>query len=108
YPDGSPTVADVILDDGKMHTVALVSGGKGGKGIVAIDITETIDEETGEVLGPKPLWHKVPGGANAGQALSKPVIARVQVAGESRFYAIMATGLASENPVAPFTKGRLV
>ncbi len=105
YPDGSPTVADVILDDGQIHTIAIVSGGNGHKSIFALDVTETIDEDTGTILGPQPLWHIVPGGALAGQALSKPVVARVSIAGASKFYAIMATGVASDNPVAPFTKG---
>jgi len=106
YPDGSPTVADVILDDGAVHTIAVVSGGNGSKGVFALDITETIDEVTGTVLGPTPLWHIVPGGALAGQALSKPVVARLNIGGTSKFYAIMATGVAAENPVAPFTYGR--
>ena len=106
YPDGSPTVADVILDDGAVHTVAIISGGNGHESIFALDVTETIDEVTGTVLGPQPLWHIVAGGALAGQALSKPVIARVKVSGNSKFYAVMATGTASDNPVAPFTKGR--
>ena len=105
YPDGSPTVADVILDDGAVHTVAIVSGGNGHKSVFALDITETIDETTGAIIGPQPLWHLVPGGALAGQALSKPVIARVNVSGTSKFYSLMATGTASDNPVAPFTKG---
>ncbi len=47
----------------------------------------------------------VPGGALAGQALSKPVVARVNIGGTTKFYAIMGTGTASDNPVAPFTKG---
>ncbi len=106
FPDGSPTVTDVILADGNVHTVAIIGGGTGHKSVTAIDITETINETTGVVIGPTPLWHLVPGGASAGQALSKPVIARVNVAGTPRFYAIMATGVASDNPSAPFTKGR--
>ncbi|MCP4449606.1 MAG: hypothetical protein GY811_30390 [Myxococcales bacterium] len=108
YPDGSPTVADVVLSDGELHTVAIVAGGNGGKGVFALDITETVDEDDGSINGPDPLWHAVPGGAAAGQALSKPVVARVDVGGDTEFYAIMATGVASDNPVAPFTKGREV
>lgn len=106
YPDGSPTVADVILDDGEIHTIAIVSGGNGHKSVFALDVTETIDEDTDAILGPQPLWHVVPGGSLAGQALSKPVVARVSIGGTSRFLAIMATGSASDNPIAPFTKGR--
>lgn len=106
YPDGSPTVADVIFPDDTIHTVAIISGGNGSRGITALDITETLDDTTGAIIGPTPLWHITPGGASAGQATSKPVIARVLVAGVQRFYAIMATGIASENPNAPFTKGR--
>ncbi len=108
YPDGSPTVADVILSDGELHTVAIISGGNGHNGVFALDITETVDEDDGSINGPDPLWHAVPGGSTAGRALSKPVIARVEVNGNSEFYAIMGTGVASDNPVAPYTKGREV
>ncbi len=98
YPDGSPTVGDVIFHDGTVHTVAIVAGGNGHRGVFALDITEPIDEESGKVRGPKPLWQIVPGGATAGEALSKPVIARVEVEGRELFYAILATGRASEDP----------
>lgn len=108
YPDGSPTVSDVILADGELHTVAIVSGGNGSNSVFALDITETIDENTGAVRGPDPLWDIVPGGASAGQALSKPAIARVRVNGVDRFYAIIATGVDSTNPTAPYSKGREV
>ncbi len=105
YPDGSPTVGDVILDDGEVHTIALVSGGAGSRGVTALDITETITD-SGTVVGPTPLWDVLPGGASAGQALSKPVIARVEIDDEARFIAILATGRAPENPSIPYTKGR--
>ncbi len=97
YPDGSPTVADVKLSDGKMHTVALVSGGNGSKAVFALDITDTTD--------PKPMWHDVPGGAEAGQGYSKPAIARVKINGNERFIAIMGTGFANNNPSPPYTRG---
>lgn len=106
YPDGSPTVADVIFNDGTVHTVAVVAGGNGHRSVFAIDITETVDEITGVVVGPTPMWDLIPGGAFAGQANSKPVIARVKIAGTPKFIAIIATGVASDNPIAPFSKGR--
>ncbi len=105
YPDGSPTVGDVLIG-GDIRTIAIVGGGNGNRSVFALDITETIEDGTNVVVGPKPLWTIEPGGSLAGQALSKPVIARVLVNGTSRFYAIMASGIASENPIAPFTKGR--
>lgn len=105
YPDGSPTVGDVVLSDGEIHTVALISGGAGSRGVTALDITETITE-SGRVVGPTPLWEVLPGGASAGHALSKPVMARVTLDSEDRFIAILATGRAPENPSAPYTKGR--
>ncbi len=96
YPDGSPTVGDVILSDGNIHTVLIAGGGNGSRGIYALDITNTVPG------GPEPLWQIIPGGAQAGQALSKPVIARVDISGTSRFIAILATGPAPGFP----TKGR--
>ncbi len=105
YPDGSPTVGDVVLSDGEIHTVALIAGGSGSRGVTALDITETINNG-GRVVGPTPLWDILPGGASAGQALSKPVIARVEIDEQARFIAILATGRAPENPSAPYTKGR--
>ena len=95
----------MILADGEVHTVALVSGGAGSRGVTALDITETIND-SGTVVGPTPLWDVLPGGASAGQALSKPVIARVEIDEETRFIAILATGRAPENPSSPYTKGR--
>lgn len=104
YPDGSPTVADVRLSDGEMHTVAMVSSGNGGKSIAAMDITETIDPNSGAIIGPDPLWHKQPGGSSAGQAFNKPAIARIQVDGTERFIAIMGTGI----DYSSTTRGRII
>ncbi len=97
FPDGSPTVADVLMSDGEMHTVAIVAGGNGSRSVVALDITATI-LAGGQVVGPKPLWDIVPSGAEAGQTMSKPVVARVLVAGAEKFYVVIATGRASEDP----------
>lgn len=108
YPDGSPTIADVKLSDGEFHTVAIVGDGNGGSGVFAIDITETIDEETQEVLGPTPLWHTTAGGALAGQAMSKPVVARVLVDDKETYVAIFGSGVAADDPTAPYDKGRII
>ncbi len=107
YPDGSPTLADYRKADGSYGTVAVVGSGAGGKGLMALDVTSTISS-TGTVTGPTPLWTAVPGEADAGQAFSKPAVARVLIAGAEKFVAIAATGLASDNPTPPFTKGRVV
>ncbi len=107
FPDGSPSIADVKIG-GDLRTVAVVASGNGGKSIAAMDITETIDPVDDSVSGPQPLWHATPGDADAGQSFAKPVIARVDIAGQERFIAIAGTGLAYDNVVPPYTKGRTV
>jgi hypothetical protein len=107
FPDGSPTLADYRKSDGNYGTVALVSSGAGGKSLMALDVTSTINT-SGTVVGPTPMWTTVPGEADAGQAYSKPAVARVLIGGAEKFVTIAATGIASDNPSAPFTKGRIV
>ena len=107
FPDGSPTLADYRKADGSFGTVAVVGSGAGGKSLMALDVTATINA-TGTVVGPTPLWTAVPGEADAGQAFAKPAVARVLIGGAEKYVAIAATGIASDNPSAPFTKGRVV
>ena len=107
FPDGSPTLADYRKADGSFGTAALVGSGAGGKSLLALDVTETVTT-SGAVVGPTPLWTTVPGEADAGQAYAKPAVARVLIGGAEKFIAIAATGIANENPTAPFTKGRVV
>jgi hypothetical protein len=107
YPDGSPTLADYRKADGSFGTAALIGSGAGGKSLMALDVTATVSS-SGSVVGPTPLWTTVPGEADAGQAFAKPAVARVLVGGAEKFVAIAATGIANENPTAPFTKGRVV
>ena len=102
YPDGSPSVADVKLSDGEMHTVAVFGSGNGGRTITALDITSS------DTNGPIPLWHYTPGGSTAGMTHSKPTIARVSISGSEKFIAIFGSGVAPENSSPPFTKGRMV
>jgi hypothetical protein len=108
YPDGSPTLTEVRLSDGELHTVAIVSGGNGSKSVFALDVTETVDEDSGAVVGPTPLWHATPGDEAAGQAYTKPVVARLKIADEEKFYAIFGTGLAYDDADPPYSKGRTV
>lgn len=99
YPDGSPTLIDVKIG-GSLETLALIGGGKGGKGITAIRVTESVDfsQTPPAANGPHELlWHRTPGGADAGQGFSKPVIARVNISGQERFIAIAGTGIAYED-----------
>jgi hypothetical protein len=106
FVDGSPTLVDVRLSDGKLHTVALVSGGNGSSSVFALDVTDTVNPANGNVSGPKPLWHALPGDELAGQGRAKPAVARVLVGGAERYVAILATGLAHDNPSPPYSKGR--
>ncbi len=107
YPDGSPSVADVKLG-GTLRTVTVVGSGNGGKSIAALDITETIDPATDAVSGPVPLWEAVPGDADAGQSFAKPVIIRVNIDAQERFIAVAGTGIAFDNVIPPYTKGRTI
>lgn len=93
YPDGSPTLADWHAGNGIINTVAVVASGNGGKSITALDISNTVDSSTGQVLGPQPLWSATPGDAEAGQAYAKPVVARVQIGGAERYLVIAGTGV---------------
>jgi hypothetical protein len=107
YPDGSPTLADYRKADGSYATAALVASGNGGKSLIALDVTSTVSS-SGTVIGPTPLWTATPGEGDAGQAFVKPAVARVLIDGAETYIAIAATGLAHDNPTAPFTKGRVV
>ncbi len=106
FVDGSPTLVDVRLSDGKLHTVAMVSGGNGSSGVFALDVTDTVNLASGNVTGPTPLWHVLPGDELAGQGRAKPAAARVRVGGSEKYIAILATGLARDNPSPPYSKGR--
>ncbi len=107
YPDGSPTLADFRRHDGSFGTAAIVGGGNGNQAMVVLDVTRTIDA-TGAVLGPTPLWTAIPGDAEAGAGLAKPVVTRVAIAGQERYVVIAGTGIAADNPSAPYSKGRVV
>lgn len=108
YPDGSPTLADYRRTNGEWATAMIVGAGNGGKSIVALDVTRTVHPLTGAILGPTPLWTATPGDADAGQGHAKPAVARVYVGGVERYFVLAATGLAYDNPVAPWQKGRVV
>jgi len=107
FPDGSPTVADVKLADGKLHTVAVIGGANGDKSFVAMEVGDSI-AAGGAVSGPTPLWSRTPGGHNAGQAYSKSAFARVKIAGQERFIAIVGSGVAYDNTTPPYSKGLIL
>ncbi len=108
FPDGSPTLVDFRRTDGSYATAAIVAAGNGGKSIVALDVTRTVDPVTGAILGPTPMWTATPGNADAGQAFSKPAVARVLVGGAERYFVIAGTGMAFDNPAPPWQRGRIV
>jgi hypothetical protein len=108
YPDGSPTLADYRRTDGNFATAAIVGAGNGGKSIMALDVTRTVDPSNGSIIGPTPLWTATPGDGDAGQGHAKPAVARVLVGGAERYFVIAATGVAHDNPAAPWSKGRVV
>jgi|GEM_PF-1595250 len=104
YPDGSPTLADVMFSDGSFRSVMIVSSGNGGRTVFAMDVTDTVDEDGNVSSPPKPLWSIQPGNNGAGLGHSKPAIIRVKIGNQTRFLAIMATGI---DPVSG-GKGRRV
>ena len=106
FVNGAPALSDVRLADGKLHTVAVVPGGNGSSAVFALDVTDTVNPDSGAVTGPKPLWEVLPGEELAGQGRAKPAVARVTVGGAEKYIAILATGLARDNPSPPYTKGR--
>jgi len=106
FVDGSPTLADVRLSDGKFHTVAIVPGGSGSSAVFALDVTDTLNGTSGAVSGPTPLWETLPGDDLVGAGQAKPAVARVRIGGAEHFIAILATGPARDNPSKPYTKGR--
>jgi FG-GAP-like repeat len=106
YPDGSPTLADWHAGNGVIKTAAIVASGNGGKSITALDVTQTVDPLSGEVLGPQPMWSAVPGDADAGQAFAKPVVARTQIGGVERYVVVAGTGIDYTDTLGQ--KGRVV
>jgi hypothetical protein len=93
YPDGSPTLVDIHAGGGVFKTVALMAEGNGGKSITALDVTETVDPATENILGPTPMWSATPGDGEAGQAYTKPAVARVLVNNVEKYFAISGTGI---------------
>ncbi len=108
FPDGSPTLADYRRADGTFATAAIVGAGNGGRSILALDVTQTVDPSSGAVSGPTPMWTATPGDADAGQGFAKPAVARVRVGATERYFVLAATGVGFDNPVAPWSKGRIV
>lgn len=93
FPDGSPTLVDYQTSSGAFRTVALVSGGNGGRAFSVFDVTQTVDPVTGAVTGPTPMWSATPGLGEAGQGYAKPTVVRVLVGGAERYFAIAGTGV---------------
>ena len=109
YPDGSPTLADIKKADGSTATIAVVANGNGGKSISTLDVTQDRHPvSTFATTGPEPLWSAVPGDSLAGQAYSKPAVARVLINNQEKYQVIAATGIASDNAAAPWSEGRVV
>ncbi|HUQ02359.1 MAG TPA: FG-GAP-like repeat-containing protein [Kofleriaceae bacterium] len=108
YPDGSPTLTDYRMTNGQFATALISGAGNGGKSIVALDVTRTVHPTTGAIIGPTPLWTATPGDADAGQGHAKPAVARVLIGTAERYFVIAATGIAPDNPIAPWSKGRVV
>ncbi len=108
YPDGSPLVTDYKNTAGQFRTVALVAMGNGGNSVAALDVTATTtttNATSNTVEGPTPMWSAVAGGVDAGNAYSKPVVARVNLSGE-RFVAIYGSGKGTSADKGTVIEGR--
>ena len=78
YPDGSPTLVNAKIN-GAWRTVAHRRRGQRRPRVFALDVTETVDPQTGAVTGPTPLWQF--SDANMGRTYSKPTVVRTKVGG---------------------------
>ena len=82
YPDGSPTLADVKIDDDRA-TVLIMGAGNGGKYVFALDVTDPLD--------PQPLWHFQD--PNMGRTYSKPTVVRLKDSTDGeKWLAVFASG----------------
>jgi hypothetical protein len=93
FPDGSPTLVDYQTSAGTFKTVALIAQGNGGRAFSVIDVTQTVDPVTGNVIGPIPMWSATPGLGEAGQAYAKPAVMRVLINGAERYLVVTGTGV---------------
>lgn len=107
YPDGSPTLADVIIGD-QLHTVAVLSGGYGGSSNTVLDVTRTVNPTTGAAIAPSILGEASPGGSFAGLGVAKPIVARMLVDEQVHFVILSGTGRHHDDLSSPYTKGRIV
>ena len=113
YPDTWPVIDDVLLG-GQFATVAVLAHGRGGTGISAIDITDSVTGSSGAgyvVNGPQPLWERSPQDVapyGPGLALNRPAVARVTVGGNERYMVIAGTGISYHDPDAANENGRIV
>jgi hypothetical protein len=119
YPDTWP-VYDHVLIGGEFATVAVFAHGRGGKGISAVNIDDSVrgDAVVGyTVPGPQPLWERAPQATSTtpsatydpGLALNRPAIARVQLGtSNERFMVIAGTGLSYDDPERIDQNGRIV
>lgn len=106
YPDGSPTLVDYNYGSGVFKTVAVVAEGNGGRSFTVLDVTQTIDPVSFAINGPTPMWSATPGDGEAGQAFSKPAVARVLIANAERYVVVAATGVDFSDTLGQ--KGRVV
>jgi hypothetical protein len=121
YPDTWPAYDHVRFDDGSGNrnfaTIAVFAHGRGGTGISAVDITDTVDPTTDAVTGPQPLWEQIPQASSVtpsltydpGLALNRPAIARVEFSEtDDRYMVIAGTGLSYNDPERLGENGRIV
>ncbi len=89
YPDGSPTLASAKIG-GAWRTVLVSGEGNGGHSVYALDVDDTIDQVSGTVNGPTPLWRFTD--PNMGKTYSKPAVIRTKVATVETWLAVFASG----------------
>ncbi|MEW6432628.1 MAG: hypothetical protein AB1730_14085 [Myxococcota bacterium] len=106
--DGHIAVADVCADDdadgnarncalANWKTLAIAATGRGGRGMMALDVTQPDD--------PKKMWSFVPG-SDFGYAVSAPIIGRVQTSPTKDIYlAVFGGGLREQGVDGPLGDG---
>ncbi|MBI4510321.1 MAG: VCBS repeat-containing protein [Deltaproteobacteria bacterium] len=89
YPDGAPTLANAKVA-GRWRTVLVSGEGKGGRCVFALDVTDTVNQSTGAIIGPTPLWQYCD--TNMGRTYSKPAVIRVKVGTTEKWMVVFASG----------------
>ncbi len=86
--DASPAVADVRFADSSWHTVLVCPLGRERNVVFALDVTDE--------MAPQVLW-EFPGSISLGGVRSHPAILRMKVDGNTKYVALISSGILNDN-----------